>query len=65
MTGQPFKSEVLGLAEKIVDLCSEHTSNVYVAIVATEIVGKVILSQQFAGEHALSAEVPEQLPAAH
>jgi hypothetical protein len=53
VTGQLLKSEVLILAEKIVELCREHTSSKVEAIAATEIAGKAIFCS-------LDAESPNE-----
>ena len=53
VTGQ--KSEVLELAEKIVELCREYTSSDLIATAATEIAGKVIVS-----EWRYSSQLPEE-----
>jgi hypothetical protein len=62
VTGQSLKSEVLVLAEKIVELCHEHTSSEVVAVAATSIAGKVIstASLRLSEEHSLSAEALAQ-----
>jgi hypothetical protein len=60
VTGQPLKSEVLILAEKIVELCQEHTSSEIVALTATEIAGKVMTLKQVSEEPVLSVAVRER-----
>lgn len=58
VTGHPLKAEVLQLAEEIMDLCHEHTSNETIATAAVEIPGKVITSQQFVEARVLSPAAP-------
>jgi hypothetical protein len=65
VTGRPFKSELLKLAERIIDLCDGHTC--IVACAATEIAKQVIsarelYSSQSAQELALSDSVRRSAP---
>jgi len=56
--------DVLTLAEKIVKVCREHTSNETVAMTIVQIAERLIFSEwvcsQSAMEHSLSAEAPKR-----
>jgi hypothetical protein len=46
-----LKSEILQLAEKIVQLCDDHTSSALVAGTATEVAGKIIATESLLSAH--------------
>lgn len=51
VTGQPLKAEVLQFAEKIVDLCNEHTFNATIASTAAGIAATVMSMQELCFSH--------------